>query len=157
MNEQASKITVGAIFKKIVKQMGFSGSGVTVYKEYDAYYLFVNYQKSSFGKRFYINVAWIFKDMLENSLSDDEKKNMWKNDPVWPHVDTRIEDIPGNEGDLQRVFDRFIKEDRSLELEPLIRKSIENAIKFAEMHHDRTTLRELSEKGEFRALILKEV
>lgn len=74
MNEQASKITVGAIFKKIVKQMGFSGSGVTVYKEYDAYYLFVNYQKSSFGKRFYINVAWIFKDMLENSLSDDEKR-----------------------------------------------------------------------------------
>ena len=136
MNDQGSKKTVGAIFKKIVKQMGFSGSGITVYKEYDTYYLFVNYQKSSFGKQFYINVAWIFKDMLEKSLTDDEKKNMWKNDSVWPHVDTRIEDIPGNDGNLQSVFDRFIKEDRSLELEPLITKSIENAVKFAETYHD---------------------
>jgi hypothetical protein len=46
-------LTTGKVFQKVAKELGFLGTGVTRYKEYDDYYLFINHQKSRFGKNFY--------------------------------------------------------------------------------------------------------
>jgi len=159
MNAEKKTLTTGKIFGQVAKEIGFQGRGVTSYLEYPTFYLLVNHQKSSYSKRFYVNVVIVYKEFLEKNLSDEDLQNAFKTySPVPWHVSARIEDfMPEHKRELQEILDACVAGEKTDELRDILKDGLREVIAFVEKNHDRKTIRRLNDEKNFFATILKEV
>jgi len=160
MNAEKKPLTTGKIFGKVAKEMGLQGRGVTRYREYPTYYLLVNHQKSSYSKRFYINVVIVYKELLERLPNEEELQNAFRTNKTVPwHVNARIEDfMPKHEGkELIEMLDACVDDEKLDELGDILKDGLRKVFAFLEKNHDRKTIRRLNDEKKFFAIIRKEV
>jgi len=84
------------IFATVSKQLGFKGCSSTFFIEYESYFLVINYQKSSYGNRFYINSGITYKKLLNSDSTEADPTTAYKrgSSTFSIHVDFRAENIP---------------------------------------------------------------
>lgn len=143
------------VFGDVARDLGFSGKGDTRYIEYPSHYVAINFQRSVYGKSFYVNVAILYKELLQNSLTEAEIAEIIKSG--FPHVGFRLESCPGNPPDLQDQMDRCVSEEQMNDLPSLLREATKQVVSFLNQNYDRKTIRRLTEAKQLNALVLKEV
>lgn len=143
------------VFGDLANDFGFSGKGDTRYMEYPTHYVAINFQRSVYGKSFYVNVAILYKELLQNPVTETEIAEIVKSG--FPHVGFRFEQCPGNQRDLQEQLDKCVSEERMDDLAVLLRNATKQVVSFLEQNYDRETIRRLRETKQLNALVLKEV
>jgi hypothetical protein len=151
-------MTTNKVFGEVAKELNFYGSGLTRYIVFSSYYLLINHQKSSYSKCFYVNIGLIYKDILDNSLSDYEILGAYKvKEPTAPiHVDFRIECFPLAPSGLQEKLDYLTRSGKMDELKSLLLKVFRKLIIFVEENYDRKNIRKLQDERKLSAMVMKE-
>ena len=152
------KIQTGKIFGKAAKETGFKGSGVTRYIEFPNYWLIVNHQKSFYSIHFYVNVGLIYKELVNNTITEDVLKNAFKGKTtVFPHVTFRIEHCPGIPDDLTVQIGHAVENGQEEILENVLKEALTKLLTFMKKNYSRQDIRKMYEEKKLSALILKEV